>query len=250
MPFRSVLDLTFDLLYGSIALLLFVILERGIYLSWLAWRAGAIGRLIDAQSTDAAAALDGLRFRDAITRALRRYAELLRSNPTRDRQEDLSSALYIGVDKRVSARLWIPDTVVTAAPLLGLLGTILGIMDTFQALSAGGVSDPAAVSRGIATALRATAIGITAALFGLLGNNILNRRAHVLMEDFKALLLSLTRWPHGRKGPLHEQRARSSRIGCARRSWPRTSQHPRCAADRRNDRRAQETGTARCWPRC
>jgi biopolymer transport protein ExbB len=193
MPFRSALELTFGLLYGSLGVLLFVILERAIYLSWLAWRAGALARLIDGQPAEPGIALKGLKFKDVISRALQRYSDLLGSSPSRERQEDLSSALYIGVDKRVSARLWILDTIVTAAPLLGLLGTILGIMDTFEALSAGGVSDPTAVSRGIATALRATAIGIAAALFGLLGNNILNRRAHVLMEDFKALLLSLTR---------------------------------------------------------
>jgi biopolymer transport protein ExbB len=38
--------------------------------------------------------------------------------------------------------------------------------DTFKALSSGGLSDPAAVSRGPGTALRATAIGIAAALLG------------------------------------------------------------------------------------
>jgi len=92
----------------------------------------------------------------------------------------------------VSARLWILDTIVTAAPLLGLLGTIFGIMETFNALAAGGVSDPAAVSRGIGTALIATAIGIATALLGLAGNNMLNRRAQLMTEDFKALLLSLT----------------------------------------------------------
>lgn len=190
MPFKSALDLTFDLLYGAIVVLLFVILERSVYLSWLAWRCRWLGLLLS--QSNGSEALAGVRFRDPISRVLVRYADFLRSAPARERQEDLSSALFIGVDKRVSARLWILDTVVTAAPLLGLLGTILGIMDTFDALSAGGVSDPTAVSRGIATALRATAIGIGAALVGLLGNNILNRRAHVLTEDFKALLLSLT----------------------------------------------------------
>ena len=113
----------------------------------------------------------------------------------RERQEDFSSALFIGFDKKVSGRLWILDTIVTAAPLLGLLGTIFGIMETFNALAAGGVSDSAAVSRGIGTALIATAIGIATALLGLLGNNVLGRRAHVLTEDFKALLLSLTAEP-------------------------------------------------------
>jgi hypothetical protein len=60
---------------------------------------------------------------------------------------------FIAMDKKASARLWILDTIVTAAPLLGLLDTIFGIMETFNALAAGGVPDPAAVSRGTGTAL-------------------------------------------------------------------------------------------------
>jgi len=83
--------------------------------------------------------------------------------------------------------------IVTAAPLLGLLGTILGIMDTFNALSSGGISDPAAVSRGIAAALIATAVGIFTALFGLLGHNLLNRQAEAIETGFKGLLLVTTR---------------------------------------------------------
>jgi biopolymer transport protein ExbB len=191
MHFKSALELTFALLYSAIGVLLFVVLERGIYLSWLAWRSRTLARLIGAAAPGSGDPLEGVKFSDPISQSLRRYAEFLQSAPSHEREEDLSSALFIGVDKRVSARLWILDTIVTAAPLLGLLGTILGIMDTFDALSAGGISDPTLVSRGIASALRATAIGITAALLGLLGNNILNRRAHVLTEDFKALLLSM-----------------------------------------------------------
>src|SRR5579871_4929023 len=127
------------------------------------------------------------------SRAVQRYGRIVADGASRERLEDCSSALFIGFDKKVSARLWILDTIVTAAPLLGLLGTIFGIMETFNALAAGGVSDPAAVSRGIGTALIATAVGIATALLGLVGNNVLNRRAHVMTEDFKALLLGLTR---------------------------------------------------------
>jgi len=192
MHFPAMLDLTFDALFACIGLLGFVILERVIYLSYVGWRARQLARLMGREDGDGRRQLRSLGASDPITCAVQRYAELLTGNPSREQQEDASSALFIGVDKKVSARLWILDTVVTAAPLLGLLGTILGIMDTFNALSAGGISDPAAVSRGIGTALRATAIGIAAALAGLVGNNILNRRAHVLTEDFKALLLSLT----------------------------------------------------------
>jgi biopolymer transport protein ExbB len=191
MNLRFGVDFAFDALYVCVAVLLFVVLERSIYFTYLAVRARMLLRLsssVQGRLPD----LGAVNSTDAISRAVQQYAHLLGNSPSRERQEDVSSALYIGVDKRVSARLWILDTIVTAAPLLGLLGTILGIMDTFNALSAGGISDPAAVSRGIATALRATALGICAALLGLLGNNILTRRAHVLTEDFKAILLTLT----------------------------------------------------------
>ena len=101
--------------------------------------------------------------------------------------------MFLHVNDRVGARLWLLDTIVTAAPLIGLLGTILGIMDTFNALSAGGISDPAAVSRGIAAALLATAIGIFTALYGLVGFNILHRQSDVITERFKGFLLAATR---------------------------------------------------------
>jgi biopolymer transport protein ExbB len=190
MNFRPFHDLTFDVLYACIALLVYIILERTIYLSYLGWRMHRLAAIIAA---DGDGGLSQLKWSDPASRAVQRYSSLVAAGASRERQEDVSSALFIGIDKKVSARLWILDTIVTAAPLLGLLGTIFGIMETFNALAAGGVSDPAAVSRGIGTALIATAIGIATALLGLLGNNVLNRRVHVMTEDFKALLLALTR---------------------------------------------------------
>lgn len=193
MNYRLFHDLTFDVLYGCIILLVFVILERSIYLTYLGWRMRGLAAIVGGAAAGALEAVGALKWSDPASRAVQRYARLLGDGASRERQEDSSSALFIGIDKKVSARLWVLDTIVTAAPLLGLLGTIFGIMETFNALAAGGVSDPAAVSRGIGTALVATAVGIATALLGLAGNNVLNRRAQVLTEDFKALLLSLTR---------------------------------------------------------
>jgi biopolymer transport protein ExbB len=192
MNYQLFHDITFNVLYVCIGLLVFVILERGIYLSYLGWRMRKLAAIIDRPANAAGKEILAVPWVDPASRAVVRYAELLAAGATRDRQEDVSSALFIGIDKRISKRLWILDTIVTAAPLLGLLGTIFGIMETFNSLAAGGVSDSAAVSRGIGTALIATAIGIATALLGLLGNNVLGRRAHVLMEDFKSLLLSLS----------------------------------------------------------
>jgi biopolymer transport protein ExbB len=186
--------LTFDVLYACACILIFVIFERTLYLSYLAVRSARIAREIGPRSPAAAApAVSDRKPRDPITQAVARYLDAAaRTGVTRGQLEDYSAALYIEVDKKISARLWILDTIITAAPLLGLLGTIFGIMETFTALSQGGVSDPAEVSRGIGLALTATAIGIAVALVGLVGHSVLNRRAQLLTESFKLFVLRLT----------------------------------------------------------
>ncbi len=185
--------LAFDFLYAFVAILVFVIVERAFYLSYLGLKVRKIGRSVRAGHATLPVTSKDSRPSDPITRAVVSYADLAASRGvTRGQLEDFSAALYIDVDKKISARLWVLDTIVTGAPLLGLLGTILGIMQTFTALSQGGISDPAEVSRGIGLALAATACGIATALLGLLGHNILNRKAQLLTEDFKFFVLRLT----------------------------------------------------------
>lgn len=185
-------DVTFYVLYGCIALLTFVLIERTLYyalINFSAWRLGAGLRRAQRNETTM-----NIRGRGLLPRALSEYiGEQERPGFSRSRIEDLSGVLFLRFNGKVNTRLWILDTIVTAAPLLGLIGTILGIMDTFNALSSGGISDPSAVSRGIGAALSATAIGIGTALYGLLAHNMLHRQAEVLTESFKSLLLSLTR---------------------------------------------------------
>jgi biopolymer transport protein ExbB len=193
MTFLLYHDLTVDALYGCIAILIFVILERALYLAYLSVRAARIARRIGSNLGEGTGALADLKARDPISASVARYAQLqAQSGVSREQLEDYSSALFIEVDRRISARLWVLDTIITGAPLLGLLGTILGIMETFMALAHSGVSDPGQVSQGIGMALTATAIGIATALLGLLGHNVLNRCAHVLTEDFKSFVLRLT----------------------------------------------------------
>jgi biopolymer transport protein ExbB len=178
-----------DVLYASAVLLLFVIVERLVYYTLLNMRSASLVRAI--MGSDQARAGKVLARRDMLSSSLAKYIEATKDHTLkRSSLEDLSASQYIKVSGKIGARLWILDTIVTAAPLLGLLGTILGIMDTFNALSAGGISDPSAVSRGIGAALLATAIGIGVALFGLLGHNILHRFADYLTEEFKRLILA------------------------------------------------------------
>jgi biopolymer transport protein ExbB len=98
-------------------------------------------------------------------------------------------AVYLSQQGGVRRLLWLVDTAITLSPLLGLLGTILGIIDTFTALASQGVSDPQAVSRGIGTALFATAAGIGIAVFCLVFNNYFNERVERVNEQLKVLAL-------------------------------------------------------------
>ena len=76
---------------------------------------------------------------------------------------------------RLEKRIEIIDTVITAAPLMGLLGTITGMMASFQVLSEKGVNEPNAITGGVAEALIATATGLVIALMCLVAYNYLTR---------------------------------------------------------------------------
>ena len=82
-------------------------------------------------------------------------------------------------------------TIASISPLLGLLGTVTGIIRAFNAISAGGAGDPRMLSGGIAEALITTAAGLCVAIPALVGYKFLRRRIDRIVVDMEkeAILL-------------------------------------------------------------
>ncbi len=68
------------------------------------------------------------------------------------------------------------DTIITVAPLLGIFGTVIGIIASFEMLGGGGIDHPEAVTKGIAQALITTASGLGIAILTVFPFNYFNAR--------------------------------------------------------------------------
>jgi biopolymer transport protein ExbB len=81
--------------------------------------------------------------------------------------------------------VWL-QTIAQAAPLLGLLGTVLGMIKMFASISLSGLGDPQALSEGISEAMLTTAIGLGIGIPTLVAYNYLTARSEVLIMEIEA----------------------------------------------------------------
>ena len=100
---------------------------------------------------------------------------------------------------RLERHLTTLSVLAAAAPLLGLLGTVSGLIAMFQVITQHGVNDPKLLAGGIGEALIATETGLLIAIPTLLGHNFLANRIDHLVTDmeFFALKALNTVWPKG-----------------------------------------------------
>jgi biopolymer transport protein ExbB len=91
------------------------------------------------------------------------------------------------IEKALSRGLWVLETIVTAAPLLGLLGTITGMMHAFNLIGNNGLVDPTGVTGGVAQALIATALGLFIAVIALFAFNFFSRRQSQVLDEMERL---------------------------------------------------------------
>lgn len=91
------------------------------------------------------------------------------------------------IEVSLSRRLWLLETIVTAAPLMGLVGTIGGMMHSFHLIGANGLVDPSGVTGGVAQALIATALGLVIALAALFGFNYFAKLQSETLDEMERL---------------------------------------------------------------
>jgi len=91
------------------------------------------------------------------------------------------------IEKALSRGLWVLETIVTAAPLLGLVGTIVGMMESFKLIGGSGLVNPTGVTGGVAQALIATTLGLILALIALFAFNFFSHLQSKTMDEMVRL---------------------------------------------------------------
>ncbi|MDH4275499.1 MAG: MotA/TolQ/ExbB proton channel family protein [Gammaproteobacteria bacterium] len=95
-------------------------------------------------------------------------------------------------------------SIAAVSPLLGLLGTVYGMISTFTVISSRGVGDPTAVAAGISEALICTATGLTVAIPALLFHRHFQRRIEELVVLMEQNALKLVEVMHGERDVTEE----------------------------------------------
>ncbi|MBI4490484.1 MAG: MotA/TolQ/ExbB proton channel family protein [Deltaproteobacteria bacterium] len=103
-------------------------------------------------------------------------------NPSPSKAMEAAAQAQAPILKR---RLVILDTIITLAPLLGLLGTVVGMIGSFGIMSQAGIGQPHAVTGGVAEALIATATGLLIAILTLIPYNFFTSRSEREMEEIE-----------------------------------------------------------------
>ena len=207
MDISHLLDLANDsggTLYVMLALLLValtVIIERTRYLSFMEKGCASLIAMLKRDGRS-----DGFELKGKLAQLPHaRLFEVLHNEPANVNRDTFDGHLEEAIMHEVPVldrSLWILDTVITLAPLLGLFGTIIGMFNAFHVLG-DGQNGAAQVTGGIAEALIATASGLLIAIVGLVFFNALHTRVRVVLhqlETIKIMLVNRHDRNHGSNG--------------------------------------------------
>jgi biopolymer transport protein ExbB len=101
--------------------------------------------------------------------------------------ESIAQDEAMHISSELSRGMWLLDTSITAAPLIGLLGTVIGMIKAFGVIGSSGVVAPKEVTGGVAEALFSTAMGLLVAIVALFGYNYLSKSIAFTLDELERL---------------------------------------------------------------
>jgi len=105
--------------------------------------------------------------------------------------DQLVKEIAIEQIESLESRLYILGIIGYVSPMLGLLGTVTGMIHSFKSLAAEGVGDPAVVANGISQALFTTAAGLSIAIPAIVVYNFFNKKIEKVETDTEKMLTSI-----------------------------------------------------------
>jgi biopolymer transport protein ExbB len=167
---------TYPLILSSI-LVVAIALERAWALRGVIAQAGAlVGKIAPALTRGDVAGAQGALGGTPVTPARRIYADIL-SEPARERTEleRIADERQFEETQGAGANLWVLGTIASAAPFIGLFGTVMGIIRSFHTMAIAGTGGFAIVAGGISEALIATALGLAVGILAVVLYNYFQR---------------------------------------------------------------------------
>jgi len=102
-----------------------------------------------------------------------------------DTASTLATEAMFEETQKLKKHLWILGTVASSAPFIGLLGTVVGIIKSFESMAVAGTGGFAVVAAGISEALVATALGLAVAIIAVIFYNYFQTRIATLNGLFR-----------------------------------------------------------------
>jgi biopolymer transport protein ExbB len=103
----------------------------------------------------------------------------------------IRQAMISRVQNKTEKFLPLIKTLVALAPLLGLLGTVTGMIEVFEVMAFSGTGNPRSMAAGVSKATIPTMAGMVAALSGVIASTLLSRFAHRQVEHLRAKLTTM-----------------------------------------------------------
>jgi biopolymer transport protein ExbB len=170
-----------------------VILERGIYFLKNERHSGAIllnhleKHMIDGQKEKAVAVCNGFKNSSAavIKEIIKEYESCSIRGCNYEFLEEKARESALREMPKLEKNMWILGIAAHVTPLVGLFGTVTGMIQAFMAISTNGAGDPTIIAKGISQALITTATGLGVAIPALIFHNFYSKKIEEILHNME-----------------------------------------------------------------